>query len=45
MNFSGKDVTCDNIYIYKKKTGFHPFSEKHIFGKTKGGVKLTPKPF
>ena len=36
-----KDVTYDNIKSHKK-TGCYPFSEKHIFGKTKGeGGKLT----
>ena len=28
-----KDVTYDSIKIHKK-SGFHPFSEKQIFGKT-----------
>ena len=34
------------ILKVKKKTGFHPLSEKSLFGKTKEGraegVKLTP---
>ena len=38
-----KGVTYDNIK-YHKKPGPHPFSEKHIFGKTTG-VKLTPSLF
>ena len=41
---SSKDVTNDNIKSHKKP-GLHPFSEKHIFGKTPGGVKLTPSLF
>ena len=31
-----KDVTYDNNKN-PKKTGLHPFSRKHIFGKTKVG--------
>lgn len=31
-------------YESHKKAGLHPFSRKYIFGKTKGGVKLTPHP-
>lgn len=31
-------------YESHKKAGLHPFSRKYIFGKTKGGVKLTPPP-
>ena len=36
-----KDVADDNIKGHKKQR-LYPFSEKHIFGKTTGGVKLTP---
>ena len=36
-----KDVTYDNAKSHQKP-GLHAFSEKQIFGKTTGGVKLTP---
>ena len=36
-----KDVTYDNIKS-RKKTGFHPLFKGYIFGKTTGGVNLTP---
>ena len=37
MNFSGKDVTCDNIYIYikKKKQGFTLFLKNTFLEKLK----------
>ena len=38
-----KDVTGDNVKSHKK-LGLHPFSEKHISGKTAGGFNLTPPP-
>ena len=38
FEFSRKDVTYDDIQNHKKP-GLHPFSEKHIFGKTTGVVK------
>ena len=34
----GKDVTCDNVKNHKK--GHNLFSEKHVFGKTKGKGRL-----
>ena len=37
-----KNVAYDNIKSHTKQS-FTP--EKHIFGKTTGGVKLTPQPF
>ena len=40
-----KDVTCDNIKGHKK-AGFHPHSEKSVFGKTtRGKVRLIPRSF
>ena len=33
MKVSGNDVSYDN-FKSQKKTGFHPFSGRHIFGKT-----------
>ena len=30
-------MAYDNIKSHRKKTGFHPFSTKHIFRKTTGG--------
>ena len=43
VKFSGKMWL---IILSHKKPGFHPFSEKHIFGKTTGGgVKLNSSLF
>ena len=39
-----KDVTYDSIKIHKK-SGFHPFSERLIFGKTKTSIWPPPPLF
>ena len=36
-------MTCDNNKSHNKP-GLHPFSEKHIFGKTTGGGQIDPAP-
>ena len=38
-----KNVNYDNIKSHKKSE-FHPLFRRYIFGKTTGGVKLTPTP-